>query len=48
MSQIIVLDSHIWFWWVNLECGDGGTGCGRGSRREPFVYAQSVLYLAHE
>ena len=19
MSQIIVLDSHIWFWWVNLE-----------------------------
>ena len=21
MSQIIVLDSHIWFWWVNLEHG---------------------------
>lgn len=19
MSQIIVLDSHIWFWWINLE-----------------------------
>ena len=19
MSQVVVLDSHIWFWWVNLE-----------------------------
>jgi PIN domain nuclease of toxin-antitoxin system len=19
MSQVIVLDSHIWFWWINLE-----------------------------
>jgi PIN domain nuclease of toxin-antitoxin system len=19
MSQIIVLDSHVWFWWINLE-----------------------------
>lgn len=19
MSQIVVLDSHIWFWWINLE-----------------------------
>ncbi len=19
MSQIIVLDTHIWFWWINLE-----------------------------
>jgi hypothetical protein len=19
MPQVIVLDSHIWFWWINLE-----------------------------
>ena len=21
MSQVVVLDSHVWFWWVNLENG---------------------------
>ena len=51
MPQVIVLDSHIWFWWINLEHHRMPPGMLTEIERAPRVGVSPVscfeLALAH-
>ena len=51
MPEVIVLDSHIWFWWSNLEYGRFSADCRRQIEQSERVGVSPVscfeLALAH-
>jgi PIN domain nuclease of toxin-antitoxin system len=51
MPQVIVLDSHIWFWWINLEHERFSPACRTEIERSDRVCVSPVscyeLALAH-
>ncbi len=51
MPEVIVLDSHIWFWWINLEHERFPAGCRKQIDRSDRVGVSPVscyeLALAH-